>query len=295
MYSQKMRAPAFVDPALADHCKQCDARHSAVCDAMPESDLGRLAAVAVEKTVGRGQVFIDEGESADNFYSVTQGAVKLFKLLPDGRQQITGFAGFGHFLGLAVFKTYAFSAQALGTVKLCSFSRIKLRRLLDDFPVLERRLLENACKELAAAQEQMLLLGRKTARERLASFIVARSRDATPCGDDPDHIDLPMTRGDIADYLGLTIETVSRTISAFRAGKRILTPSNSEIILLDRRWLTCVSSGDPQTGPQAPPRQTTVMAKVLAKPLSEYTPAFSELQRQEWKSPDAGLHFIRAR
>jgi CRP/FNR family transcriptional regulator len=168
--------------------------------------------------------------------------VKLFKLLPDGRQQITGFAGAGHFLGLAVSQNYAFSAEAIEDVQLCRFSRPKMRRLLDDLPALEHRLLECACNELVAAQEQMLLLGRKTAAERVASFLVARSRDLHPCGH-ASQVHLPMTRGEIADYVGLTIETVSRTFSRFRTEKRIATPSADEVILLDRDWLEDLASG----------------------------------------------------
>ena len=81
----------------------------------------------------------------------------------------------GTFLGLAVSSTYAFGAEALEPMRICRFSRLKLRELLDDFPAMEKRLLEVASNELVAAQEQMLLLGRKTARERLASFLVARA------------------------------------------------------------------------------------------------------------------------
>jgi CRP/FNR family transcriptional regulator len=222
-------------------------RHQSVCHAIDDADLARLAAVAVVRDVERGQVFIDEGEPAADFFNITRGSVKLFKLLPDGRQQVTGFAGVGHFLGLAVSTTYSFSAEALEPVRMCRFSRPKLRALLDDFPQLERRLLETACNELAAAQEQMLLLGRKTARERLASFLVARARDLAPCSTGQ-HLHLPMTRAEIADYLGLTIETVSRTFTRFRAEKRISTPSNSEVLLLDRAWLDEVASGTQQAG-----------------------------------------------
>ena len=98
-------------------------------------------------------------------------------------------------------------------MRYCRFPRAALRTLLDDFPLMEKRLLEVASNELVAAQEQMLLLGRKTARERLASFLLAQSRQGMPCGHSRQRFRLPMTRIDIADYLGLTIETVSRTLT----------------------------------------------------------------------------------
>jgi CRP/FNR family transcriptional regulator len=234
--------PIVVGPQAGDPCGHCTVRHESVCSAIDVHDLARLAAVAVAREYERGHVFIDEGEPATDFFNITSGSVKLFKLLPDGRQQVTGFAGVGHFLGLAVSATYAFSAEAIERVKVCRFSRPKLRVLLDDFPLLEKRLLETACNELASAQEQMLLLGRKTARERVASFLMARSRDEAPCGG-VDHIHLPMTRAEIADYLGLTIETVSRTFSLFRNDHRISTPSNSDVVILDRRWLQNLAAG----------------------------------------------------
>jgi CRP/FNR family transcriptional regulator len=210
---------------------------------MEDEDLSRLAAAAVARDFAKGETFIEEGDSASDFFNVTRGTVKLYKLMPDGRQQVTGFAGPGHFLGLAVSSTYAFSAEAIEQTRVCRFSRPKLRELLHDFPALEERLLQTACNELVAAQEQMLLLGRKTARERVASFLIARLESTIPCRPPTDTIDLPMTRSEIADYLGLTIETVSRTLSKFKAEKRITTPSNAEVVVLDRPWLSSIAAG----------------------------------------------------
>jgi len=173
---------------------------------------------------------------------------KLYKLLPDGRRQVTGFAAVGYFLGLAVSSSYAFSAEALEPVKVCRFSRAKLRGLLDDFPALEKKLLEVASNELVAAQEQMLLLGRKTARERMASFLITRVNLVPYCAgrgvvNVAERIHLPMTRSDIADYLGLTIKTVSRTLSKFRAEKLIDIPSNTEIVLLKHEAVEEIATG----------------------------------------------------
>ena len=176
-----MHRPLPIRPASAhDHgpCSSCDARAQSVCSAIEDRDLARLAEVAVVREFGKGETFIEEGEPARDFFNITRGTVKIFKLLHDGRQQVTGFAGIGHFLGLAVSDTYAFSAEAIEPVQLCRFSRPKLREVLHDFPALEQRLLETACNELVAAQEQMLLLGRKTARERVATFLVARCRNS---------------------------------------------------------------------------------------------------------------------
>jgi CRP/FNR family transcriptional regulator, anaerobic regulatory protein len=240
--------PVIIDTARpADQCIHCGARHYSVCNVIPAGDLDRLAATAVTMNVESGRTFICEGDPAEHFFNVTSGCAKLFKLLPDGRRQITGFAGMGTFLGLAVSTTYAFSAEALEPMKVCRFSRGRLRTLLDEFPAMEQRLLEVASNELVAAQEQMLLLGRKTARERMASFLIARTALPSTClADGPalaDVITLPMTRADIADYLGLTIETVSRSLTRFKAEGLIAIPAAGAIRICDLAALTRMAAG----------------------------------------------------
>jgi len=225
----------------AEPCVSCGARYSSVCAAIEAKDLERLAALAVPMAVSAGRTFITEGDPAEHFFNVTAGTVKLFKLLPDGRRQITGFATMGTFLGLAVSSSYAFSAEAVDDTQICRFSRPRLRQLIDDFPAMERRLLDVASNELVAAQEQMLLLGRKTARERVASFLLAREScvPALPEG----HILLPMARTDIADYLGLTVETISRTFTRLRAERLIDMVSPTEIVLRNHAALEELAAG----------------------------------------------------
>ena len=242
MYIDRVKPLVVTSDTPMQQCLKCDARGASVCSAIPDADLARLASVATHSEIARGQTFIEEGEPATDFFNVTYGTAKLFKLLADGRQQVTGFAAAGHFLGLAVSRTYAFSAQAIEPVRLCRFSRRKLQAVLTDFPALERKLLETACNELATAQEQMLLLGRKTARERVASFLLARLRSAVCCAH-ANEIRLPMTRSEIADYVGLTIETVSRTFSLFRKDGKIAVPAQDLVVILDRVWLEKLAAG----------------------------------------------------
>jgi len=237
--------PHVLDPhGAADPCSTCQARTlSAMCSAIPEADLARLAAVTTVTEAPAGQCFIEEGEPAACFFIVTAGTATLFKLLPDGRRQITGFVGPGQFLGLAVSDTYAFNAEAIDRVRYCRIPRAKLRALLDDFPLMEKRLLEVASNELVAAQEQMLLLGRKTARERLASFLLMQSRQGMPCGHSRQQFRLPMTRGDIADYCGLTTETISRTFSKLFAERLIDIESQNLLTVCDLVALTDLAGG----------------------------------------------------
>ena len=241
--------PLVLDRAAIEPCATCAARPYSVCSAIEDKDIARLAAAAQTITVPAGRCFIEEGDTAEHFFNVTAGTAKLFKLLPDGRRQITGFAGVGHFLGLAVSTTYAFSAEAVEPMRICRFTRPRLRMLLDDFPALEHKLLQVASNELVVAQEQMLLLGRKTARERVASFLIARadSQSLQPAScahaSRASVVWLPMTRTDIADYLGLTIETVSRTFTRLRGEKLIETPTPAEVVIRNHVGLERLATG----------------------------------------------------
>jgi CRP/FNR family transcriptional regulator len=145
-----------------------------------------------------------------------------------------------------VSDTYAFSAEALEPMKVCRFSRTQLRALLEDFPAMEKRLLEVASNELVAAQEQMLLLGRKTARERFASFLITQAQLPSACLGSPvkwtDIISLPMSRSEIADYLGLSMESVSRLFTRFRNDGLIDTPDTRKIVIRDHAALGKASS-----------------------------------------------------
>jgi len=154
-------------------------------------------------------------------------------LLQDGRRQITGFLAPGDFLGLAARQTYAYSAEAITEADLCRFKVGELETLLEEMPPVRERLYEIANDELAAAQEQMLCLGRKTAKERVASFLISQLRHGAGCDDGAAEFDLPMSRSDIADYLGLTIETVSRTFTALREEGLIGLPATHHISIPD--------------------------------------------------------------
>jgi CRP/FNR family transcriptional regulator len=223
-------------------CGTCSVRQLSICDAVPEADLTRLGACAIGGVARPGTLFIAEADPATAFFNIISGTARLYKLLPDGRRQITGFADAGNFLGLAVSDTYAFSAEAIDTVRYCIFPRVRLRTLMQDFPHLEARLLKFASTELVAAQEQMLLLGRKSAQERVASFLMARSRlagvqDSSAC------FVLPMARGDIADYLGITIETVVRTLRKLRNEGMIEIINTAEVVLSNRAELQNLADG----------------------------------------------------
>jgi len=212
-FGEAKRGPSRSDGEGLSPCAACSVRDMAFCGVLNDAELPRLLAIFTTIEFDPHQPIIDEGEQADYLFNVTDGAVKLYKLLPDGRRQITGFLFAGDFLGIAMNEKYAYSAEALGRVSLCRFPRRKLEALLDEFPKLEKRLLGMASNELVQAQDQILLLGRKTAQEKIISFLLNLSDRAIKRSNEPSPVALPMGRADIADYLGLTTETVSRTIT----------------------------------------------------------------------------------
>jgi len=163
---------------LVDPCGHCDTRHLSVCMGVDEQFLGELAAVVTTSHLPPHGMLASEGDDAACFFNVTSGSVKLYKLLPDGRQQIVGFLFAGDFIGLAVRDTYAYSVEAIGPTTACRFERRKFEALLERFPNMAFRLRERASDELAIAQEQMLSLGRKSAKERVASFLIQLSERA---------------------------------------------------------------------------------------------------------------------
>ena len=221
-------------------CEDCRVRAISVCRALAGPALDELEAITLRVRLPAGRNLFDEGDPAENLFTLTEGMIKLFKMLPDGRRQITGFLLPGDFLGLAFFRSYAYSAEAVTDALLCRFPRDRFMALLERHPALEKELLRRASSELAAAQEQMLLLGRKSARERVASFLLGLARRQSAGGRKP--VALPMSRWDIADYLGLTVETVSREIQAAKASGAIAMPDRHHFLVVDAQRLAAAAA-----------------------------------------------------
>jgi CRP/FNR family transcriptional regulator, anaerobic regulatory protein len=235
--------PARCSEQLVSPCNTCEVRDFAACAPLNSEEQRRLTSIMHTVEIPAHQPIFNEADPAEHVYNVTGGAVKIYKLLPDGRRQITGFLLPGDFLGLTHKEAYAYSAEALVPTKLCRFPRRRLESLLDELPKLEQRLLGMASHELAAAQDQMMLLGRKSAKERVVSFLLLMSASAVRRGNPADPVTLPMNRSDIADYLGLTIETVSRTFTQLRTQKLIELMDEKQVRLLKPAALREIATG----------------------------------------------------
>jgi CRP/FNR family transcriptional regulator len=180
-------------------------------------------------TLARDEPLFFEGDAADCYFRVLSGAVRSCTVLADGRRHIGDFFLPGDFLGLGAIGRYRHTVEAVGEARVASYARRSVDLLVDERPSLGRWLLAVACNKLAAADRHKLLLGRKSAQEKIASFIIHMVRR------DPgsDRVKLPMTRTDIGDYLGLTTETVSRTFTQLRTEGIIVLKGINELCILD--------------------------------------------------------------
>jgi CRP/FNR family transcriptional regulator, anaerobic regulatory protein len=216
-------------------CQDCKVRLFSVCGALDSSELDALDRISQVRHFPARTMLFDQGALAGSVFNVTEGMVRLYKSLPDGRRQIVGFALPGDFLGLALQDRYGVAAEAVDQVRVCRFARSAFISFVDDKPHLLRRLHEFAGHELSLAQDQMLLLGRRSADEKLAAFLLNLQARYGRIGSASVLVPLPMSRQDIADYLGLTIETVSRTFTKMSREKLlVIVPDGIRILAKDR-------------------------------------------------------------
>jgi CRP/FNR family transcriptional regulator, nitrogen fixation regulation protein len=192
-----------------------------------------LERIGTRRSFAREDEIYAESDLSDGWYRVVSGSVRICKLLADGRRHISAFCFTDDCFGLPASGTRIASAEAIGDVVVMRYPRSAAERLIDENPLLVRDLYDRMLRELTHAQTRMLLLGRMTASERVASFLLEISERQ----DTPRALELAMSRNDIADYLGLTIETVCRVLSGFRRDGAIAIPTPHRIELCDREFL----------------------------------------------------------
>jgi CRP/FNR family transcriptional regulator len=213
-------------------CQACEARHRGVCGALEPQQLVALAKTSSKRKIDAGSELVGDSEAVTGYSNVLSGVVKLSKTLADGRQQIVGLQFAPDFLGRPFRSESAINAEAATDVALCSFPKPVMDRMIAQSQGLEHRLLQQTLKELDEARAWMVTLGRKTAAEKIASFLLLIARNIDPAADrnrDTASFTLPLTRADIADFLGLTIETVSRQITKLRAEGVIEVDNNRDV------------------------------------------------------------------
>ena len=213
--------------AAASHSRTVSPRQE------PSGDLAGLDRVGTVVSLGRDETLFFENDSAEHYFKVVSGAVRSCKLLADGRRHVSEFYLPGDFIGLDAETSYLFTAEAVTDTSLVRYARRKVDALAWQDPQIGRRLLSIVCHGLSAAQQQLVLLGRKTAEERIATFLLDLAQRNGEC----DAVSLPMSRTDIGDHLGLTMETVSRSLSHMKSAGLIALENYHRIRFRDRTAL----------------------------------------------------------
>jgi len=212
--------------------------YSAPVKAQPDefASLDRLGAV---QTLKRDDTLFHEGDAAQYYFKVVQGAVRSCKLLRDGRRHVGDFFLPGDFIGLDAESDYMFTAEAIADTIVVRYARRSVEALAAQEPKVGRRLLAIACRSLNAARQHMLLLSRKTAEERIATFLmgIADKKGGN-------EVTLPMTRTDIGDHLGLTMETVSRALAHLKSEGVIELKSSHNVRIRDREALADLAEAE---------------------------------------------------
>ncbi|MDO5606351.1 MAG: Crp/Fnr family transcriptional regulator [Paracoccus sp. (in: a-proteobacteria)] len=238
---------------IMQSCGECPIRYRAVCAHCEADDLARLEQTKFYRSFQAGQTVIWAGDRMDFVASVVGGVASLTQTLEDGRTQMVGLLLPSDFLGRPGRDRASYTVTAVSDLRLCCFRRKPFEEMMAHNPRIPSRLLQMTLDELDAAREWLLLLGRKSAREKIASFIVilarreAALRRVRPGG--RMRLDLPLTREAMADYLGLTLETVSRQFSALRREGVIEAEGKRVIVLPDYARLVDESGDDSDGGP----------------------------------------------
>jgi CRP/FNR family transcriptional regulator len=226
---------------LAAHDSRRGGRHDAVGGG-PRRDRAVWPGIGITVTAEPGQIILVECDPIAHYYRIASGTVRIYQSIADGRRQVIDFLGAGDCFGLTGLDYHAYSVEAVSRVTMIRYPRHTVETAIRDDPGAARRLFQLACEELRRAQEHMLLLGRKTADERIASFLL-RLAGADGAQAARPVVTLAMSRLDMADHLGLTIETVSRTISRFRRQGLIDLLGRQEILLRRADRLQALAEG----------------------------------------------------
>jgi CRP/FNR family nitrogen fixation transcriptional regulator len=195
--------------------------------------IGSMKLTGAPVRFSRNEVIYSENRPADHVYKVISGCVRICKVLTDGRRRIEAFYLPGDVFGLEMDDEHHFSAEAIANSTILVVKRSALVSLANVDGDVARRLWTFTARELQRVRDHMLLLTR-TAQERVASFLLDLSKRLATV----EEIDVPMSRQDIADYLGLTIETISRTLTQLETQAAIALPTSRRIVLCNRRALT---------------------------------------------------------
>lgn len=225
-------------------CAGCASRRFGICQPLDPEALDEISNDSDRQTLPAKALLFREGDPATCAFSVLEGTVKLARLLPDGRQQVVGFRFRGDLIGYTAGEAYPFDAELLTPGQFCRIERGRLDKLLRRYPLMERRVLDLCLGELAATQDHLVTVARRSAEARVASFLLGLAEGHRRRGLDGRELPMPMTRGDIGDFLGLTLETVSRTFTGFKRAGWVAEPGPQRLQIRDLEALRLLASGE---------------------------------------------------
>ena len=219
-------------------CEDCASRQRGICSVLAPDSLSKLLRMSRKKLVSPRETIFHDGDTPNYYYNIISGVVKLVKILADGEQHIVGLLFPGEFLGRALNSRHAYSAEAATGTVLCAFPKPEFEAFLRSHPELERHIFELTVRELDVCRDWTLLLGRKCSYERVAGFLLMMAQRMIDIGEGQRtgnyvQFELPFTRAELADYLGLTLETVSRQFSHLRNKGVISLPSSRHVLIPD--------------------------------------------------------------
>lgn len=207
-----------------------------------DEDLRALQQIGTKVRFARNTTIFNDGDDAAYTYKIISGAVRLCKHTSNGRRQIADFLLAGDYFGFLQVGTYSFTAEAVSDVVVMAYPQRQVEQLSNTMPSMSRRLLTLLSQTLLGMQDHLVMLGRQAAKERVASFLLllAERSDA----EEGEAFEVPMSRQDIADYLGLTIETVCRALSDLKRSKLIAIPNVHQIAIKDSEALEAAADSD---------------------------------------------------
>ncbi|MEX1037131.1 MAG: helix-turn-helix domain-containing protein [Sneathiella sp.] len=218
-------------------CSSCSARSKAICAGLSDDEMDGFSRNIRTRLIKAGNSIYREFEKANYFYTVVSGEIRLANLLGDGRRQLTAFKSAGDLLGEHNGGIYQSDAEAVCDAVVCQIPIKILEKYTNEVPAMRVTLNTKMQNELCDLRHHAILLGRKTPIEKIATFLTARSENCEWSDDDKAEVVLTMGRSDIADFLGLTIETVSRTITKLKNMGLLLVPTSHSIVITDQACL----------------------------------------------------------
>ena len=207
-----------------------------------DEDLRALQQIGTKVRFARNTTIFNEGDDAAYTYKIVSGTVRLCKHTSNGRRQIADFLLAGDYFGLLQLGTYSFTAEAITDVVVIAYPQRQIEQLSNTMPSMSRRLLTLLSQRLLGMQDHLVMLGRQAAKERVASFLLLLSERSE--AEEGEAFEVPMSRQDIADYLGLTIETVCRSLSDLKRSHLIEIPNVHQIAIVDREALEGAADSD---------------------------------------------------